>query len=387
MSNRGIRPKSHGTKMQSRVEREGSPLLLGASAASGFQGVAHPKKRAGCERFQDRMAPVPEGHCAKKEIPLSQGDKGPEGLASTAKQTNIEAAKAYKLEVLGLFQAEAAEIAAARTKSQYIHHGGNIRSAGDEVETAVRSFYGRRLPRSYTVHHGHFLDASLSLSSQMDIVIADHGRFPVFFRGQEGMEYIPYEGVYAYGEVKSAITNEHVRRFITTVKDIRARLKRESVPNGYIERFEEDERGNLLWQPWPERGDVYRFIFAVSSESLDVDRCLKDLCDAELENTPNLICLMDRGVIMAGRSSSPNGEVTETYIHPQKMRATRATQEVDGWVFSQPNNDHKEGATLFYSYTHLMEHLKNNVLLQTNYLSYVKDIVRLTTHFVHRRDK
>ncbi len=254
-------------------------------------------------------------------------------LAPAATQPIGKATRAYKLEVLGLFQAEAADIAAARVRSQYIHRGGNIRSAGDEVETAVRSHFGRRLPRSYTVHHGHFLDASLALSPQMDIIIADHGRFPVFFRGQEGMEYIPYEGVYAYGEVKSSITNEDVLTFIQRVKDIRARLTRAPVPDGYIERFEEDETGHLVWQPWPERGDVYRFMFGVNSDTFDLDKCLKDLCDAEPADTPNLICLLDRGVLMAGRAAHPNGEVRATYIHPQKRRPPKGPEEIDGWVF------------------------------------------------------
>jgi hypothetical protein len=318
---------------------------------------------------------------------LAQIKKGRNSPAAPAKPTSTEATKAYRLEVLGFFQQEAAEIAAARVRSQYIHRGGNIRSAGDEVETAVRSFYGRRLPRSYTVHHGHFLDASLTLSSQMDIIIADHGRFPVFFRGQEGMEYIPYEGVYAFGEVKSPITNEDVGSFVQRVKDIRTRLIRAAVPKGYIERFEEDESGHLVWQPWPERGDIYRFIFGVNSEGLDVDKCLQDLCDAQLDNAPNLICLLDKDVLMAGRAAHPNGEVKVTYIHPQKMREPREAEEIDGWVFSEPDSEYKEGAALFYAYTHLIEHLKNNILLQTNYLSYLKQTVTLRTHFVYRRDK
>lgn len=94
----------------------------------------------------------------------------------------------YKLDVLGLFQSDAAEILASRTRSQYIHRGGNIRSAGDEVETAVREFLRRRLPTSYTVHHGHFVDKTLTLSGQCDVIIADHGHFPVMFRGQDGLE-------------------------------------------------------------------------------------------------------------------------------------------------------------------------------------------------------
>jgi hypothetical protein len=294
--------------------------------------------------------------------------------------------EAYKLNVLGLFQSDADRILSARERSQHVHKGGNIRSAGDEVEAEVRSYYKRRLPTDYTVHHGHFLDSSLNLSPQMDIIIADNGRFPTFFRGQEGMEYLPFEGVYAFGEIKSSLTNSHVRDFIKTSNKIRSTLKREKVPDGYIERFEESDQGELVWQPSPERGDLYRFIFGVTSDGLNVDQCLRTLCDSAPEDAPNLICLLDKGVLMAGRAVSPNGEVTVTYLHPQKERAPRQAHEWDGWLLAEPSSAFNNGTTLFYAYSQLIEHLKNNVLLQTNYIDYVKKIVRLKTTFVHRKD-
>jgi hypothetical protein len=316
------------------------------------------------------------------------GDKQTDGQGSpSAVENSVSRPKSYRLEVLGLFQSDAADIAAARVRSQFIHRGGNIRSAGDEVERAVRSYFEQRLPRGFSVHHGHFLDATLALTPQLDIIIADGERFPVFFRGQDGMEYLPYEGVYAFGEVKSSITNPDVREFIARTSDIRTRLFRAAVPEGYVDSFQADENGAVLYQPWPERGDVYRFIFAVTSEHLDIEACLRDLCDADLRDTPNQICLLDRGVVMSARAQRPNGEIVETYIHPQKKRPHRAPEQLDGWVMATPNSEYKEGATLFYSYNQLLEHLKNNVLLPTDYLAYIRQIVTVNTHFIFRQDQ
>ena len=104
-------------------------------------------------------------------------------------------------------------------------------------------------------------------------------------------------------------------------------------------------------------------------------------------DTPNLICLLDKGVLMSGRAALPNGVVRETYVHPQKTRPPREPEEIDGWVFAEPNSEYKEGATLFYSYSQLLEHLTNNVLLPTNYISYVENVVTLNTRFVYRRAK
>jgi hypothetical protein len=291
--------------------------------------------------------------------------------------------KEYKLDVLGLFQADAADIISARTRSQLVHRGGNIRSAGDEVEMAVRAFLKRRLPSAYTVHHGHFLDAALTLSAQCDVIIADNGRFPVLFRGLEGLEYLPFEGVYGFGEVKSTITNKHLDEFISKARDVRTKLSRKDVIDGYIERMEEVD-GALAWTPWPERGHYYRFMLGVSSEQFDVTKALQTLCEADLADAPNIICLLDKGVIMAARAKLPEGEVHATYIHPQKQRAPESPGDVDGWTLSEPNSQYPEGATLFYAYTHLMEHLKNNVLIQGKYLDYMTKVVTLTTTFVHK---
>lgn len=309
--------------------------------------------------------------------------KKPEHKAGAKRGAGSKAANDYKLEVLGFFQADAADIIGARTRSQFIHRGGNIRSAGDEVETSVREFLRRRLPASYTVHHGHFLDKTLTLSRQCDVMIADHGHFPVLFRGQDGLEYLPYEGVYAFGEVKSSLQDKHLDEIISHMRHVSTQLKREDVPDGYIDSFRQDG-DELVWEPWAERGHLFRFLFAVSSEGFDVERALKLLCDTDPRYAPNLICLLDRGVIMSARATLPSGEVTATYVHPQKLRPPIQSNEADGWTFSVPNSSHFEGATLFYAYMQILEHMKNNVLLRTTYMEYVENLVTLNTTFIHR---
>lgn len=191
--------------------------------------------------------------------------------------------------------------------------------------------------------------------------------------------------MYAYGEVKSALEDKHLDEFISHSKHVRSKLRREDVPNGYIEEMREEDDGSLVWQPWPERGHLYRFLFGISSVDFDIDKALKKLCDTDSYHAPNLICLLDRGVIMAARAVRPNGEVTETYTHPQKARPPAGPDDLDGWTFSTPNSDYPEGATIFYAFTHLLEHLKNNVLLKTNYIEYMNQIVTLNTIFVHRK--
>jgi hypothetical protein len=123
----------------------------------------------------------------------------------------------------------------------------------------------------------------------------------------------------------------------------------------------------------------------VSSDDFDVSEALRTLCDTELEDATNMICLLDKGVIMAARARLPDGEVHATYIHPQKNRPPMNPGDVDGWALARPNNTYVEGSILFYAYTHLMEHLKNNVLLQASYLDYIQNVLTLNTVFIHKR--
>ncbi len=104
------------------------------------------------------------------------------------------------------------------------------------------------------------------------------------------------------------------------------------MPSGYIDELREEDDGSLVYQPWPERGHIYRFLFAVSSADFDIDKGLRKLCDIDPHHAPNLICLLDRGVVMAARAVLPDGEVKVSYLHPQKARSPAGPNDLVGPV-------------------------------------------------------
>src|SRR4051794_7068998 len=101
------------------------------------------------------------------------------------------------------FLSSAADILAARERAQIIHHTKDIDEAGEEVERAVRRAFRDKLPSQYHVGNGHIVDANLNTSPQIDILVVDSHGTPVLMRSESGAEYVPYESVYALGEVKS----------------------------------------------------------------------------------------------------------------------------------------------------------------------------------------
>lgn len=61
-----------------------------------------------------------------------------------------------KFELEQVFRGDAADILAAREKARIIHHGRDIRTAGDEVEMTFRKVLRCKLPCSYYIGHEDF---------------------------------------------------------------------------------------------------------------------------------------------------------------------------------------------------------------------------------------
>ena len=108
-----------------------------------------------------------------------------------------------KLDVEKVFSYDVEEILLARSRALTVHGTRNIRSAGDEVELTVRDYFARTLPSKYHITHGHLIDRSGTTSPQLDIIISDNVNLPAIMRSRDSSEYVPFDSVYAYGEIKS----------------------------------------------------------------------------------------------------------------------------------------------------------------------------------------
>lgn len=124
----------------------------------------------------------------------------------------------------------------SRRAGAVIHSTGDIRASGDETEIALRHFLRKRLPQKYLVGHGHVVDRFLTVSPQCDVIIADNSATPVLLEGKDGLQYFPYESVYAIGEVKATYyqSGRPISAFSNTIKEIKENLKRDAVPPEYI---------------------------------------------------------------------------------------------------------------------------------------------------------
>lgn len=89
-------------------------------------------------------------------------------------------------------------VAQLNTNREFIKHPG---SKGDSLENVWIEWLRKYLPNRYSVDKAIVVDSNGELSHQIDLVIYDQQYTPFVF-SQNGIHYIPAEGVYAVFEVK-----------------------------------------------------------------------------------------------------------------------------------------------------------------------------------------
>jgi len=89
-------------------------------------------------------------------------------------------------------------VAQLNTNREFILHPG---SKGDSLENVWIEWLRKYLPNRYFVDKAIIIDSNGNLSHQIDLVIYDQQYTP-FVLTQNGIHYIPAEGVYAVFEVK-----------------------------------------------------------------------------------------------------------------------------------------------------------------------------------------
>lgn len=93
------------------------------------------------------------------------------------------------------------------TNRKFIEHPG---SKGDSLENVWIEWLREYLPNRYCVDKAFVIDSKGQLSQQLDLVIYDQHFTPFVFK-QDGVLYIPAEGVYAVFEVKPEITKGYIK--------------------------------------------------------------------------------------------------------------------------------------------------------------------------------
>ncbi|CAN5155547.1 hypothetical protein BH10PLA2_BH10PLA2_28060 [soil metagenome] len=208
------------------------------------------------------------------------------------------------LELQSVFASDAVSLMHARLSAKAIHRTADIRAAGDEVETRVRTWLADKLGLSYHIGHGHILDSKLTVSPQLDVIIASNERTPVLLRAENGTEYVPYETVFAFGEIKSTYDDSKrpIQEFTETIKAIRSQLVRSKTEKEYIGnnvRLNAPLTINGIKNPY--KNPLFTFMIFVDMGDFSWEKLTSHYLSNSSVNLPNIVCMLNAGAIASTR--------------------------------------------------------------------------------------
>src|SRR5687768_16882088 len=166
---------------------------------------------------------------------------------------------------------------------------------GDSFEDIFRTFLRKYLPMSLDVSSGILVDANGTTTRQLDVIISDAARTPIFFE-QGNVRVIPVEGCYAVIEVKANLDATELDRVFTNMLSVRALEKKAFTMRAGSIR----ESTTLYGKEWDIPPVMY-FVFAFGGSRLEH---LGELVNEEHQKRMlphwsriDTICVLDQGVI------------------------------------------------------------------------------------------
>ncbi|MBG8555318.1 DUF6602 domain-containing protein [Hymenobacter guriensis] len=289
--------------------------------------------------------------------------------------------KLPKLEITEILKQDVEEILSSRQKSKVLHKTKDIDASGDEVENAVRRVIRRKLPIKYYVSQGHIVDESLSTSSQLDLIIADNSGSPVLFTSENGTEYFPYESVYCFGEIKSTYYSgkKYVESFVESTKNIYEQLKRADTKPGQISQdIALNAGGGVTFDSSdkrPYKNPLFKFIVFVSSNDFQINDIKTLLINTECKFVPNIICIVDKGVVVKAQIIDVNGvkSLGSIELFPEFIKDD-AKNEYE-WVFLEFGEYESRAAANFaFLIFALNSHLKKCLVMRPEILTYFNEM-------------
>ena len=285
------------------------------------------------------------------------------------------------LELTKVYQEAASQIVKARDRSKVIHKSGNIRASGDEIERPFRELIQRKLPSRYYVGQGHIVDKNLSISPQLDIIVADNNATPILFSSEDGTEYFPYESVYLFGEVKSSYlgAKKYLESFADTSAAIMKKMVREQTPRNYIGNRIYLGKGLHSDREEPYLNPMFAFLVFADSGDVAVGNLIEPYNTIPDDLLPNLVCFLDGKLIVKASLLETGAGTALGAIDAQTHHIT--TRDDIYWMLLEFNSkQHKRGHALAVLMLMIMEHLSRCLLLEPPMKSYMDNILATASH-------
>lgn len=285
--------------------------------------------------------------------------------------------KTIPFEIHKVYQQEVARLVSSRAKSHLIHSSGDIDASGDEVEAPLRDLLRRRLPNQFFVGHGHIVDASLNVSPQFDVIIADNNATPILFEAENGCQYFPWESVYAVGEVKASFlkAKRPFTKFAESIGTLKQTLTRAPTPTNYLgngvslgDMFSTSDTRST-------RNPLFQFIVFFDSNGATREDIAGEFAGKPDQSLPTVSVFLDGSVIVKAELIEVPEGIGMGAIDLDPLRVTER-KETDWMHVNYTSPDAKGAQALVVLVLALSSHLNSCVLMTPKIDEYLKPLMR-----------
>ncbi|MEP0824298.1 MAG: hypothetical protein HRF40_02320, partial [Nitrososphaera sp.] len=195
--------------------------------------------------------------------------------------------------------------------------GSNSGVKGDANEGTFRTFLREYLPPSFDIFTGIIVDSLGNQSKQLDIIIADTNKTPIFYKN-ENVRIVPIESVYAVIEIKAKLDLDELENCQENMKSVKSLKKLSFVIEPSPIEYKVNMYGKLF-DIWP----VNYYVFAYDSIKLPtLTHVMADTYTVNrtpIEKRIDTICVLDKGVIT---NQLRNGALSVTGEPPARIVST-----------------------------------------------------------------
>lgn len=191
---------------------------------------------------------------------------------------------------------------------------------GDVNEEIFRSFLRKYLSRSLDISTGFLVDSFGGVSDQLDVIISDAIKTPIFFSSGED-RIIPVECAYAVFEVKARLDTTELDKIFKNMESVRKLRKAAYHPGKGL--FTTVDLYGRSWDIWP----VNYYVFAF--DSIDIYTLEREIGDRHRENQLpehsriDAVCVLNKGVVY---NEHPDGTVSALPIPGSRVTGYETRQ-------------------------------------------------------------
>lgn len=276
-----------------------------------------------------------------------------------------------KISIDSFFNFEAESLDIAHRQVKLIHNTGDIPAAGNQIEIAVRNFFRKKLPEKYYISNGHIIDTSLKASPQIDLIIADNFKTPILYKTYDDTEYLTYESVYSFAEIKSSWDKKYLIDFITTATRLEKFLVREKVSPNFIDTGGKGIKLDVPTTNNPYKNPLLTFMFIANSDAFSFEHITTLYSETHWGFLPNILCLYDKGIVVNVKKKSLDKGEFKINLYPEFVNSNKEENE---WVLVHYDKKRSTLGTLYYI---ILEHLNTCVLGFPNMLNYMQQIFEI----------